>query len=115
MSNVLQAMQWLRHARGLSQKASDAPTTISSTGGRRPIYSGTPQYAQCAPGQCYLFEEKVTCAVTDFSCKEGTRQIWSYRPQFYRVDNSELMINLDKKLCPNSKNCLWQNSNRRSY
>lgn len=89
--------------------------SIIGTGNRRPVYSGVPQYSRCAPGECYLFEELVTCSVTDFTCKDGTRRIWSYRPQFYRVDNSELLNNLDKKLCSSSKNCMWPYSKRAPY
>jgi hypothetical protein len=73
------------------------------------------QYARCAPGECYLFEELVSCSVNDYSCRDGTRRIWSYRPMYYPVDNSELLNNLDKKLCPNEKNCKWPYSKRDIY
>jgi hypothetical protein len=100
---------------GASEPVADSPSTVAGSGMRRPIYTAPPQYAQCAPGECYLFEELVNCAVTDFSCRGGTRRIWSYRPQFYRVDNSELLLNLDKKLCPNAKNCMWPYSRQDAY
>lgn len=90
-----------------------APTVIGS-GDKRPIYSGVPQFSHCAPGECYLFEELVSCSVTDYNCKDGKRRIWSYRPQFYRVDNSELLMNLDKKLCSSPRNCMWPYSRRDS-
>lgn len=71
--------------------------------------------AFCAPGECYLFNELVNCSVNDFNCKDGVRRIWSYRPMFYAVDNSELLKNLDKKLCRDSKNCVWPYSTRPPY
>lgn len=61
----------------------------------------------CAPGDCYLFNELVACSVNDYSCKDGVRRIWSYRPKYYTPDNSELMANLHKKLCPTAKTCMW--------
>ena len=61
----------------------------------------------CAPGDCYLFSELVNCSSNDFSCKDGTRRIWSYRAKYYTPDNTELLVNLDKKLCPTPKSCMW--------
>lgn len=61
----------------------------------------------CAPGDCYLFNELVPCSPNDYSCKDGTRRIWSYRAKYYTPDNSELAVNLHKKLCPTAKTCMW--------
>lgn len=69
----------------------------------------------CAPGDCYLFNELVTCSVNDYSCKDGMRRIWSYRAKYYAPDNSELLDNLDKKLCPTSKTCMWPYSKYSRY
>ncbi len=82
---------------------------------RGPIPSQDIQYPRCAPGECYLFEELVKCTSNDYSCQGGFRRIWSYRPQFYRIDNSELLTNLHKKLCPDSKNCKWPYTMENSY
>lgn len=74
------------------------------------------QSANCAPGECYLFHESVSCSANDYSCKDGERRIWSYRPMYYAVDNSELLKNLHKKLCPkDSKKCIWPYSMRDGY
>ncbi len=62
---------------------------------------------RCRPGDCYLYEELVSCTADNYSCKDGTRRIWSYRPLYYVRDNTELLINLDKKLCPNARECKW--------
>ncbi|MBX9585645.1 MAG: hypothetical protein K2X50_00160 [Gammaproteobacteria bacterium] len=69
----------------------------------------------CAPGDCYLFNELVNCSVNDYSCKDGRRRIWSYRAKYYAPDNTELLVNLDKKLCPTKKTCMWPYSQQSNY
>ena len=76
---------------------------------------GIDQYSDCRPGQCYLYYELVSCTPDNYSCIDGTRRIWSYRPLYYPRDNRELLINLDKKLCPNQRNCMWPYSFREQY
>lgn len=70
---------------------------------------------RCRPGDCYLYEELVSCSFDEFSCKDGKRRIWSYRPLYYVRDNTELLIDLDKKLCPNARECKWPYSTRDPY
>lgn len=79
-----------------------------------PVYN-IEQYADCRPGECYLFEELVNCTTDEFTCRDGTRRIWSYRPLYYPRDNTELLVNLHKKLCPNRRNCIWPYTMRNLY
>jgi hypothetical protein len=65
------------------------------------------QFARCMPGECYLYEELVDVTPDAFHYKDGTRRVWSYRPLYYPIDNSEILINLHKKLCPDKKTCKW--------
>ncbi len=69
----------------------------------------------CAPGDCYLFNELVGCSVNDYTCKDGFRRIWSYRPKYYTPDNTEVLVNLDRKLCPTAKTCMWPYSRQSNY
>lgn len=64
----------------------------------------------CMPGECYLFEELVRCTQDEYSCKDGERRIWSYRPLYYARDNSELLVNLHEKLCPEHGRCFWSHT-----
>ena len=79
-----------------------------------PVY-GIDQYSQCRPGECYLYYELVGCTSDDFTCIDGTRRIWSYRPLYYPRDNRELLVNLNKKLCPDQKHCRWPYTTRERY
>lgn len=59
------------------------------------------------PGQCHLFYELIPCDKDGFTCKDGTRRVWSYRPLYYPVDHSKELQNLDTKLCPKTGRCYW--------
>ncbi|MDQ2995011.1 MAG: hypothetical protein M3R00_08760 [Pseudomonadota bacterium] len=73
------------------------------------LYYGTP-WPCVHPGGCYGFYELVSCSRDNYSCKDGFRRVWSYRPLYYQPDRSELVRALNVKVCPNEYECTWSYS-----
>lgn len=67
------------------------------------------------PGGCYLYYELIDCPKDDFTCRDGTRRIWSYRPLYYPIDHTILIENLNREVIQVDGRPFWPYTTQQTY